>query len=89
MLFHRVQTVSVDTGGLEGRRRSVQRIELDVGRTLAVTILGVVLVVGAVLLWLNGQETPAAAVFALGEGVVTAGLGIVVGEQSATSATDQ
>lgn len=80
MLFHTYKAVE---GGLEGRGR--ETLELDVGRTLAVTILGVVLIAAAVILWLNALETPAAGVFAVGEAVITGGLGIAVGEGSAAA----
>lgn len=83
MLFHSYQPGAA--GGLESRNQE-STLQLEVGRTLAVTILGVVLVAGALILWLNGLETPAAGVFALGEAVIAGGLGIVIGESSAVAA---
>jgi hypothetical protein len=77
--FNRIET---EDSALERVGAQTVSVTLDIGRLLATTILGVVLVVGAIVLWMNGQQTPAAAVFALGEAVITGGLGLAVGERS-------
>jgi hypothetical protein len=84
MFFHSIQTSS---GGLEsgGSRTTKRTITLDVGRTLALAVIGVVLIIVSAVLWLNHLDAPAAAVFAVGEAVVTGGFGIVLGEDSATA----
>lgn len=55
---------------------------IDVGKTLTGLVLGVVVLVGSLILYLNDMETPAAAFFALGEAIAVGVLGLTVGESS-------
>ena len=57
-------------------------VKIDFGKTLALVLLGLISLGGALWLYRANQPTPAAAFFALGEGIVVSGLGVVVGEQS-------
>ena len=61
-------------------------MKLDVGRTLALALIGLALVGAATVLWLAHLDTPAAAVFSLAEAVVVGGFGIVIGEHGAAGA---
>lgn len=83
--FVKIQS-SDGTSTLERRDRRMVDVTLDVGRTLAVTILGVALIIAAAVLWLNGQPAPGAAVFAVGEAVIVGGLGLAVGEKAGATA---
>lgn len=56
-------------------------IKIDIGKTLAGSVIGLVLIGAAVYLWANGQEVPAGTVWTLGEAVVVGVLGIAVGEK--------
>jgi hypothetical protein len=85
---HRRDVVAL-FNSIEPERRSLESTEptrltvtLDIGKVLAATILGVVLVAGSIVLWANKMEAPAGALFALGEAVITGGLGITLGERS-------
>lgn len=64
----------------------VRDIKIDVGRTLAVLVLGVVILIGALILYLYDKDSAAAGFFALGEAVVVGGLGLVTGERSGAMA---
>ncbi len=57
-------------------------VKIDIGKTLAGTLIGLALVAAAVFLWANGQEVPAGAVWTLGEAVIVGVLGITLGEQA-------
>jgi len=79
MLFHTRQPA----GGLEGHKTgATSALNLEVGRTLALVIISLAIIGAATILWLNKLDTPAAAVFAVGEAVLVGGFGIVVGERS-------
>jgi hypothetical protein len=55
-------------------------LTLDVGRTLALLIVSMVLLgISAALYFAEDKSTPAAAFFALGEAVLVSGFGIVLG----------
>jgi hypothetical protein len=58
----------------------------DIGKTLAAVIIAGVLFVAALILYLNEEDTAAASFFAVGEAVLTGGLGIAVGEVSGANA---
>jgi len=64
------------------------RISLNVGRTLALMVLGVLTIGGAIFLWSTDQPGPAAVVFALGEAIVVGGFGIAYGERSGAQAAN-
>ena len=55
-------------------------VSIDIGKTLAVVILGTVLFVIALILYLNEKDTAGASFVAIGEAIVMGGLGIAVGE---------
>ena len=56
-------------------------VKYDVGRTLALTILGGIAIIGAVVLWITHNNAPAQALFSLGEAIVVGGFGIAIGEK--------
>lgn len=56
-------------------------VKYDIGRTLALTIVAVITLCGAIALWIVGLNAPAQAVFSLGEAIVVGGLGIAYGEK--------
>jgi hypothetical protein len=60
-------------------------ISIDVGKTLALLLLGVLVLIGALVLYLKDKNTAAAAFFALGEAIVVSGFGVVLGESSGAS----
>jgi hypothetical protein len=57
-------------------------IKVDVGRTLALMVVGVVVLAISAALYFNDRSGPAALFFALGEAIVVGGFGISVGEKS-------
>lgn len=61
------------------------KVSLDVGKTLAGLVLGIVLVVAAYLLWTSGGDnaTNGTAVWTLATAVISGTLGIAVGEKAA------
>jgi hypothetical protein len=59
-----------------------QTITIDIGRTLAITILGVAALAGAGILWALDEGTGAAWFAGIGEALVFSGLGIVQGKKS-------
>jgi hypothetical protein len=61
-------------------------VKIDVVRTLAILITGVVVLSGALLLYLHEEDSAAAAFFSLGEALLVGGLGIVTGERSGAMA---
>jgi hypothetical protein len=60
-------------------------ISIDVGKTLALMLFGLLVLVGALILYLDEKDTAAAAFFALGEAIVVSGFGVVYGESSGAS----
>ena len=71
--------VNAKAGAAEGEEKLDVRFE--VGRTLALMILGCVILAGAVILWLEEKDTGAMAMFGLGEAIVVGGFGIALGEK--------
>src|SRR5262245_32388778 len=66
------------------------KISLDVGKTLGLLCLGLLVLGGALALYLTDKNTAAGAFFALGEAIVVTGFGVVLGENSgATEAARQ
>jgi hypothetical protein len=61
-------------------------VSFDVGKTLAVVIIAIVIFVGALILYLNDKDPAAASFFAAGEALLTGGLGIAFGESSGANA---
>jgi hypothetical protein len=64
-------------------------VSIDLGRTLALTVLGVVAILGAVALWMADKPAGAMAVFALGEAIAVGGLGVAYGEQKGAIAAGE
>jgi hypothetical protein len=65
------------------------KVTLDVGKTLGLVILSALVLVLAFVLYLKNNGA-AGAFFALGEAILTGGLGVAIGENSgAKAATDQ
>jgi hypothetical protein len=60
-------------------------ISLDVGKTLALLLLGLLVLAGALTLYLADKNTAAAAFFALGEAIVVSGFGVALGESTGAS----
>jgi uncharacterized membrane protein len=56
-------------------------VKYDIGRTLGLTIVAVVTISLAVVLWVTDHNAPAQAVFSLGEAIVVGGFGIAYGEK--------
>ena len=56
-------------------------VKYDVGRTLGLTILGAICLIGAIVLWAVHDNVPAQIVFSLGEAIVAGGFGVAVGEK--------
>lgn len=75
------------TGSLADSGRSLE-IKLDVGRTLAVLAMGMVVLLFSLILHLNEKSDAATAFFALGEAIVVGGLGVVVGEKNGATAAE-
>jgi hypothetical protein len=61
-------------------------VAFDVGRTLAVVILGGLLIVGAVVLYVLDEDAGATGLLSLGEAVIFGGLGIAAGEKNGIEA---
>lgn len=57
-------------------------VSLDVGKTLAVVLIGITIIVFAGVLYLNDKDTGTTALLTLGEAVIIGGLGIAAGETS-------
>lgn len=57
-------------------------VSVEVGKTLAVVLVGITIIVFAGLLYLNDKEAGATAFLALGEAVIIGGLAITQGETS-------
>jgi hypothetical protein len=66
------------------------KVNLDVGKTLAGLVLGIVLVVVAYLLWTQGGEnaTNGTAVWTLATAVISGTLGLAVGEKATGGGQD-
>ena len=73
--------------GSSARRTSTENvnISIDIGKTLGLLLLGLLVLAGALVLYVKDKDTPAAAFFALGEAIVVSGFGIVVGEKAGAS----
>jgi peptidoglycan/LPS O-acetylase OafA/YrhL len=68
-------------------------VEYNVGRNLALLLIALLLIGGAILMWSNHQNAPAQALFSLGEAIVVGGFGVAYGEKrgalAAGAKTDQ
>lgn len=82
LLLTKLEPMSPDHG--EGETH--HRVSYNVGRTLALTLIALFAIVGAVVLWALEKDAAAYVVFSLGQGVVTTGLGIAVGERRGAEA---
>jgi hypothetical protein len=65
-----------------GASRQEINVSFDVGRTLGIVVFGSLLIVGAIVLWLNDKDAGATALLALGEAVIFGGLGVAAGEKN-------
>lgn len=65
---------------------AVKKVSLNIGRTLALTIVGLVILVLAAWLFVQDKDGPAHAFFALGEAVILGGFGIAYGENRGAKA---
>lgn len=92
MLFTRIEVpddgalgdTSVDRRGVPARRSatgSKVSISVDVGKTLALVLVAALVLVISAFLYVN-QVDAASQFFFLGEGILTSGLGIVLGEHN-------
>jgi hypothetical protein len=57
------------------------KISLDIGRTLALTVLGALAIGGAVALFLGGHTAAGNTLLGVGEAIIFGGLGIAYGER--------
>ena len=73
---------SIDKTGSLADGASAPEMKLEVGKTLAVLLIGLACLGAALWLYLVDKSTAAGTFFALGEAVVVGGLGIAVGEHS-------